>query len=124
MLEKFNPVEKVRLDNVRLEELYQSHGPTVAEDLISRAMEELAVLLAKVNRVYQKGDLANVRSVAMNISGISEQVGMSVLSNVACDVTGLTERNDGPALAATTARLTRLGERTLMAVWDIQDLSV
>lgn len=124
MLGILNPTEKVRLDNKRLEELYQQLGPVAAENVISRAMEELAVRLAKVARAYNRRDLNEIRKIAHSIKVIADQVGMSTLGCVAADVAALTARNDGAALAATTARLTRLGERSLMAVWDLQDLSV
>ena len=124
MLGKINPVEMVQLDNVRLKELYLQLGPNGAENVISRAMEELAVRLAKVSRAYGSGRLDEVQKVAHSIAGIADQIGMSVLGGVAKDVALLTKRNDGAALAATAARLSRLGERSLMAVWELQDLSV
>jgi len=124
MLGKLDPTEKVRLDNKRLEELYNQLGPANAENVISRAMEELAVRLARVASAYGTGNLQELKKVANSITIIADQVGMSTLGRVASDVAQLTGRNDGAALAATTTRLTRLGERSLMAVWDLQDLSV
>lgn len=121
---KLNPKEKVRLDNAKLQDLYQRLGPVGAETVISGAMEELAVRLAKASRAYHRGDLSEVQKIAHSICGIADQVGMADLGRVAGDVAALTRRNDGAALAATNSRLVRLGERSLMAVWDLQDLSV
>lgn len=124
MLRKLKPVEKVRLDNGKLEKLYNSMGAVAAEDMISRAMEELAVRLAKVKKTYDARQMDELQTVARSIATISDQVGMAMLSSVARDVQSLAQKNDGTALAATTARLGRLGEHTLMTIWDIQDLSV
>ena len=124
MLAKLEPVEKVRLDNVRLEDLYDRLGPIGAENVISRAMEELAVRLSKISKSYEKGHLNDTRKVANSIATIADQVGMSVLAGIARTVAELTTHNDGAALSAVVARLVRLGERSLIAVWDLQDLSV
>lgn len=123
MQRKLTPSEKVRLDNAHLEELYERLGPNGAEDLISRTMEELAVQLAKLNRNYRAGRLAEVRRVAQVVASLAEEIGMYIVSRVAKDVSSLSTLNDGAALAATVARLGRVGESSLMAVWDIQGLS-
>jgi hypothetical protein len=124
MLRILKPVEKIRLDNGKLEQLYSTMGAVAAEDMISRAMEELAVRLAKIKKCYAARQMDELQSVARSIATIGDQVGMSMLSSVAQDVHTLAQKNDGTALAATTARLARLGENTLMTIWDIQDLSV
>jgi len=123
MIGRVEPIEKVALNNERLNELYSRLGPAAAENVVSHAMEDLAVALAKCVRSYDKGDLGDALKLAQGIAVLADQVGMSNLAAVAVDVAGLTQRNDGAALAATVSRLARVGESTLMAIWDIQDLS-
>lgn len=120
---RLRPLEKVCLDNIRLQELHDRLGSIGAENTIDRAMEELAVRLAKIVRLYDAGKFVDVRGVARGIVTISDQVGMLVLANVARDVADLTMGDDSTALAATMARLLRIGEKSLMAVWAMQDLS-
>jgi hypothetical protein len=120
---KLVPVEKVRLDNIQLTDLYERLGPTGAEDYISTTMEELAVQLAKLNRACSAGRIAEVQRAANLISILANQIGMQIVARVADDVSGLASRNDGAAFAATVARLGRVGETSLMAVWDLQGLS-
>lgn len=120
---KLMPLEKVRLDNAHLKALYERLGPNGAEDFISRTMEELAVQLAKLNRSYGAGQLDDVLRIAPLIGSLADQIGMYIVARVALDVVCLSKRNDGAALAATVARLGRVGESSLMAVWDIQGLS-
>jgi len=124
MLGKLEPTETVRLDNIRLDELYQRLGPISAENVISCAMEELAVRLSRISKAYKAGNLDDVRRIADSLGTIADQVGMPVLGRVAANVADLCLCNDGAALAATMSRLIRLGEKSLMAVWDLQDLSV
>lgn len=124
MQAKLEPVEKVHLNNIRLYELYHRLGQAGAENVISRAVEELAIRLSTVSRAYEQGDLRQVAKISRSIIAIADQVGMPALGVVAADVEGLTHRRDNAALAATIARLNRLGEKFLMAVWDMQDVSV
>ena len=115
--------EKVRLDNDRLNELYDRLGPNGAEDFISAKMEELAIQLARLGRDYETGRLSGTRHAAEQINALADQIGMTMVAHVARDVGALTQRNDPTALAATVARLERVGETSLMAGWDIQGLS-
>ncbi len=116
--------EKVRLDSDRLVELYAQLGETGAQDVVCRAMEELAVRLAHIDEAYRTFKLTTLRKSAKGLIGIAEQVGMQRLADVARDVRACAEGPDPVALGATMARLQRVGDRSLTAVWDLQDLSV
>ena len=120
---KLTPVENVRLDSFQLVELYDRLGPIAAEDFISTTMEDLAVQLAKLSRVYHADEIVGVRQVAKQISDLAERIGMQIVADVAADVADLSVRNDGAAFAATVARLERVGETSLLAVWELQGLS-
>ncbi len=116
--------EPAQLDKNRLAEIIARLGPRGADDLVSRAMEELAVQLAKVHKGYGRGAMAEAQAAAEKISEVAAHVGMPGLSRVARDVRRLAGGHDGAALAATVARLGRIGESSLMKVWDLQDLSI
>lgn len=116
--------EQVRLDPDRLGALYRQMGETNAEDVICRAVEELAVRMTQCEKHWRAGDWMTLRKSAKSLVGISEQVGMSKLSRVSSDVAEAIDNNDAVGVAATLARLLRVGERSLTAVWDLQDLSI
>lgn len=116
--------ESVRLDSDRLGELYHQLGERSAQDVVCRAIEELAVRLSHCERLWRKGDRAQLRKSARSLVAISEQIGMSALARVARDVTQAIDADDPPAVGATVFRLLRVGERSLTAVWDLQDMSV
>lgn len=116
--------EKVRLDSDRLAELYVQLGEAGAQDVVCRAMEELAVRLTRLNEAYQTNMTRDLRKGAKGLIGIAEQVGMQRLADVARNVHSCADENDPIALAATMARLLRIGDCSLTAVWDLQDLSV
>lgn len=116
--------EKAQLDSAKLAELYIQLGELGAQDVVCRAMEELAVRLADLDGAYDAMNMAMLRKGAKGIIAIAEQVGMCSLAWVAMDLCGRIDEKDTIAIAATLARLLRIGEGSLTAVWDLQDLSV
>lgn len=120
---RLKPDEHVRLERRRLDALYDSMGERQAEEIICRAMEELAMRLALIERAHASADLPAVTKGARGVAAIAAQVGMVRLAEVAIDVARCADRRDAPALGATLARLMRIGDRSLTAVWDTADLS-
>jgi hypothetical protein len=116
--------EPVRLDPDRLGALYSQLGEVGAEDVICRAMEELAVRMAHCERLHRQSDWLELRKSARSLVAIADQIGMHMLSRVATDVTMAIDDNNTVAIASTLARLLRIGERSLTAIWDSQDLSL
>lgn len=116
--------EVVRLNADRLEELYVQLGEAGAENVVCRALEELAVRLSHTERCHREGRTADLRKSARGLVAISDQIGMQMLSRVAADVVLCTDKGDSVALAATLARLLRIGERSLSEIWDIQHLTI
>lgn len=116
--------EPVRLDPDRLRELYTRLGDAGAEDVVCRAMEEIAVRLSHTERLYRQDRLRDMRKSARSLVAISDQVGMGALARVAEDVTACVDACDAVALAATLSRLLRVGERSLTAIWDLQDVTL
>lgn len=114
--------ENVRLDRDQLEVLYVQLGPTGADKLVSHALEELAVALARVQKNQAAGRVDEVRVGVKSLIAISQQIGMTTLARVARDVLDLLDGKDGAAYCASVARLGRIGESSLMAVWDLQDI--
>ncbi|MBV1925804.1 MAG: hypothetical protein KUG62_01525, partial [Rhodobacteraceae bacterium] len=91
---------------------------------ICRAIEELAVRLTYCNRLWQLNEREELRKSARSLIAIAEQIGMTTLARVAGDVTQAIDADDAIAEAAILSRLIRIGEGSLTAVWDLQDLSV
>lgn len=116
--------ESVRLDPDRLNGLCRQLGGTNAMDVLCRTVEELAVRLSNCERFWRRRNWADLRKCAKSLVAISDQVGMTALSRVAGDVAQTIDAGDAVATAATLDRLIRVGERSLTAIWDQQDLIV
>ncbi|NVK14468.1 hypothetical protein K3725_01000 [Leisingera sp. S132] len=116
--------ETVRLDPDKLSELYEQLGEAGAEDVVCRAIEEMAVRLTHCERLWRQNDMMNLRKSARSLIAMAEQIGMTALANIAKDVTVAIDSEDAPAVAAILFRLMRVGERSLTAVWDQQDMTI
>lgn len=121
---QLKPTEQVRVDPDQLSGLYHDLGEVAAEDIVCRAMEELALRLAHCERLYRHEEWVDLRKSSRSLIAIADQIGMSKLASVANDVTQCIDANDKAALAATLGRLLRIGEGSLSAIWDLQDLTI
>lgn len=124
MVAKLRPDGAVQVDRERLDQLYEQLGQTSADGVVSRAMEELAVRLGKVESSYRKGQLDELHRAARSMVAISDQIGMVTFARVAGDVSALAQSEDSAALAACVERLMRIGENSLLAIWDLQGASL
>lgn len=80
--------------------------------------------LSHSERLYQQDDMEGLRKSTQSLIAIADQIGMRKLARVAGDVSNVVADNDVVAIAATLSRLMRVGEASLTAVWDLQDLSL
>ena len=110
------------LDNDRLNDLYTQLGQHAAEDVVCRALEEMAARLSHIDKSYRAGDWDDLRKNARGLGAIAEQLGIMILSKVARDVKTCVDIGDPVATAATISRLMRVGESSLTEVWDMQDI--
>ena len=116
--------EPVRVDARRLSEIVDELGETAAHDVICVALEQLAQGLADARQAAMTDDMGALAARAEMLSRLAWQVGLTSLAGVAVDVAACAERRDGIGLAATLARLMRIGNRSLTEIWDErQDLS-
>ncbi|MGV6804426.1 MAG: hypothetical protein ACWA49_09485 [Ruegeria sp.] len=116
--------ESVCLDPDRLNGLCRQLGDRNALNVLCRTVEELAVRLSNCERLWRQGDRSGLRKCAKSLVAISDQVGMTALARVAGNVAQTVDAGDTVATGATLSRLLRVGERSLTAIWDQQDLSI
>lgn len=114
------PAELVELEGERLGALAADLGEVRAERVLSRAMEEIGVRLARVQAAYHSGDESRLKKHAQGLAAIAGQIGMNDLVRVARDMADLTERVDPAAQAAVAARLSRVAEDSMLAIWDVK----
>jgi hypothetical protein len=121
---QIKPKESVSVDQERLSALYTELGEISAEDVVCRAMEELALRLSYCDRLHRTSAWPDLRKSAKSLIAIADQIGMSAVSDAAEHVIDCVDQNDAVALAATVGRLLRIGEESLTVIWDQQDLTI
>ncbi|SDW74681.1 hypothetical protein [Litoreibacter albidus] len=114
--------EPVRVDPDRLVELCVAMGEMRAEVLITTTMEDLAKGMVEVEDAYLSHDMVTLVHRADALVATANKIGMTTFSRVADDVAVCARDCGGVALAATLNRLRRIADRSLSAVWDMQDL--
>ena len=118
------PTETVSLDTELLDQMCIRLGHAKAESAICAAMEDIAVLLQYTGTLMKAGDVETLAITTSQIEGLALRTGMAKLARVANDVQRLSGRDDVNALAATVSRLRRVGEKSLLAIWNREDVPV
>jgi hypothetical protein len=117
-------VEDIQLDRDQLHALYVQFGPVQADRNLNQSLEDLALWLARLQRAQKSRRYADIQQGASDLKRLAQRLGMTTLARVARDVAEQSTTHDAVSLSATLARLTRVGERSLIAVWDLQDMSI
>jgi len=116
------PVEMIFVDPAPLKELARARGLPRAEFIASTAMEEIAERLSAAEAAWDAGEFARLGKTSRMLVGLAEELGMETLASVAGHISVETQSADATALAALVARLTRVGEASLSALWDLGHL--
>lgn len=115
--------EPVRVDARRVGDIVRELGESAAQNVIGLALEQLAGALTATDQALEAGDLAQAVGHADRLSRLAWQIGLLSLAGVAMDLGACAERGETGALAAVRARLMRVGNRSLTAIWDRSDLA-
>ncbi|MEJ6393203.1 hypothetical protein V8J82_08055 [Gymnodinialimonas sp. 2305UL16-5] len=114
--------EPARFNPDRLEELCHRIGEVRAEAEVALALHRISELLPTL-RTAMRDDEEAFLTALDTIVADAELIGMATLGRVARSVLDSFATNNLVALAATLARLERVGDRSIHAVWDLEDLS-
>ena len=113
------PPERVIEDDELIATIYRNLGSVSAEQVVTRALAELAMAMAGLAAQIRKHDLADVDRQLRRLQRMSENLGMVSLGLIAGDVRMTLARNDVTAFAAVWARLMRVAERSLSRGRDV-----
>jgi hypothetical protein len=117
------PEEPARFNPDMLESLCIRIGETRAEAEVARALDRISATVVALNTLSADADASLMAAALRSLIRDAELIGMTTLSRVGRDVLSCLVNDDRLAYAATLARLVRVGERSIHAVWDLEDLS-
>lgn len=119
----FRPKERVRQDAEPIALLYRTMGTQAAEEVVTRALGELAMTMAGLAEQVRTTEVAVLSRQLRRLQRMSEQLGLVSLGLVARDVRDCLDRGDRTAFAAVWARLLRVAETSLAPEPDALDQS-
>ena len=105
-----HPRDTAYFDEDTLNGLSRDLGPAVAENILCRALEDIAVRFRQIREDYAAGNHAALRKTVHAVIPIADQIGLPVLAGIGRDVIICIDQGDPVALAATLCRLLRCGE--------------
>lgn len=123
-ISKMKIEESVRFEPRCLADLYRRIGEIGAENILCDAMEDLTIQLMRIDKLAKRDRVAEVREIADKIGPVAGRIGLQGLERVARDVSICAENGDVAGFAATVARLVRIGDKSLTAIWDPQGMSI
>jgi hypothetical protein len=108
------------MDPTQLQTLFVALPDHEAEDIVCRALEDIASRLDRLQTARAAGDFAEIGSPANRMAAIADQIGLTEVSLVARHIANASEMGCGVALGATLARLERAFDAAVSHIWDFR----
>ena len=118
------PKEYVRLDAEPIASIYRNLGTNGAEQIVARALGELALSLAGLVEQVQRRELGDLGRGLRRLQRMADHLGMISLGLIAAEARICMDRSDATAFAAVWARLIRVAEASLSTDRDLLDQSL
>lgn len=110
----------MRIDPEPLARLQAALGPQGAEDVVCRALEDISHRLRRLSEDHIARDMDKIARGARSIAAVSAQIGLRDLALVATHVLDCASRDEATALAATLARMFRVGRRSVTEIGQVR----
>ncbi len=110
---EFRPKDRIKQDAEPIALIYRSMGTKAAEEVVNRALAELAVTMQGLAVQVRGRDLLDLARQLRRLERMAQQLGLVSLGVVAADVRACLEGGDMVAFGAVWARLIRVAETSL-----------
>lgn len=107
--------DRVDQDVAMVAVIYRDMGKQAADQVVIRAMDEVALTMAGLVGRVQSRELSDVARQLRRLQRLSVPLGLVSLAQVAQDARGCLEAGDVTAFSAVWARLVRVAKRSLVA---------
>jgi hypothetical protein len=118
------PKDRVRQNAEPIAAIYRDMGTQAAEQVVTRALGELALTMAGLAHQVRAHDLTDLQRQLRRLQRMAEHLGMVSLGLVAGDVRLCLDNGDVTAFSAVWARLMRVAEHSLAGDKDLLDQTV
>ena len=107
------PNDRVRQDAEPIATICRNLGATTAAHVVARALDEVSQMVAGLNTLVKRHDLAEMPRPLRRLQRMAENLGLITLGLVAADLTLCIACQDVTAFSAVWARLVRVAENAL-----------
>jgi len=107
------PNDRVRQDAEPIATICRNLGATTAAHVVARALDEVSQMVAGLNTLVKRHDLAEMPRPLRRLQRMAENLGLITLGLVAADLTLCINCQDVTAFSAVWARLVRVAENAL-----------
>lgn len=114
--------EPARFNPGQLELLCERIGEIGAEAEVAAALDRITAALGRLGAQGCPVFVPGLRPLVAQIARDAQLIGMASLARVAGDVLSCLDTGDRVGAAATLARLDRVGDRSVHAIWDFEDV--
>ena len=118
------PKDKIRHDAGPISTIYRNLDTASAEQVVTRALGELALSMAGLADQVRGNDLTDLDRQLRRLQRMADNLGMLSLAQVCTDTRGCLECGNSTAFAAVWARLVRVAERSLAPEKSWEGLSL
>jgi hypothetical protein len=115
------PKERLRQDAEPIAAIYRNLGTQAAEQVVTRALAELALLMAGVSQQVGMGDMDEL---SRHLRRMAQHLGMVSFATITGDARTCHDAGDATGFAAVWARLVRVAERSLTSDHGLIDQSI
>lgn len=119
-----HPRDTAYFDEATLSGLSRDLGSSVAENILCRALEDIAARFGQIRQDYSNGDHPALRKSVHAVIPIADQIGLLGLARIGADVVDCVDQTDPVALAATLCRFLRWGEMAMSFADEGTDIYV
>lgn len=119
---RLEPSDSITVDHAVVSALFRTHGAIVAEDLlmdhVTALTEGIAALDSRIAASSAHGMIDKLRALA----ALAGQIGLASLAQALGAVAQATQAGNSTALPALWDRVKRIGDRSLVMLWDLPQL--
>jgi hypothetical protein len=121
---ELRPKDRVQQDAEPIALIYRSMGTHAAEEVVNRALNELASTVSGLAQLVRRAEFADMVRQLRRLERMAVQLGLVSLGAVAVDMQACLNSGDMTAFAAVWARLIRVAEASLATEKGALDMQV
>lgn len=117
-----NCPQHLQFDPAPLQHLFAQKDLHIAEEVVCRMLEDVALRLDMMQRSLAAHDFPQMRQPAKRVGLVAKQLGLVEVATASEHVRACLDQTDGVAIEATMARLERGFDVAVTEVWNFRDL--